>query len=188
MENLNRSDRSDVFQDRELIEAVLQKADEVRTLNESGGSRLSSLVLQHPSLRSASNLSRPASIVSKQSVTWSQSQEKLSDVGQDFLEKSDHIQYEHVKINILVLALLSMSSIILGCVAMQLIVAMGTQQTTSMPQSGLVVVNVTQMMVMEVATALATFVVTLDMTCLLVCSLQCLIVVKLLKVHLGDER
>ena len=183
----NRSDHSDFFQDRELIEAVLQRADENK-LNVSDGSRLSSLMLTQPSMRSAGTLSRPPSIVSKHSVTLSKCQERLSEVGHDFLPvKEDHtLLYEHLKVNVLVLSLLCLCSLMLGYMAIQLIIALATQQTSD--YNSVLSGNRTRMTVQEVATALSTFVLALNVTCLLVCSLQSLIIVKLLRVHLGDER
>ncbi|XP_053406327.1 uncharacterized protein LOC123565893 [Mercenaria mercenaria] len=190
--DLNRSDRSD-FQDRELIEAVLQKSEEPCRLNESGGSRLSSIVLQHPSLRSTGNLSRPASFVSRRSGTLSQ--EKLSDILDDDLLHKDKASsnFEEIKLNLLILLLLCVTSLVLGLLSMLLIISLSDQQPTSGPcasgtHESLVDVNRTYVPVTEVATALSMFVVVCDITCLLVCSLQCLIVVKILKLNLGDER
>ncbi|XP_060592927.1 uncharacterized protein LOC132747540 [Ruditapes philippinarum] len=190
--DLNRSDMSE-FQDRELIEAVLQKSEEPCRLNESAGSRLSSLVLHHASLRSTGNLSRPASFVSRRSGTLSQ--EKLSDILDDDLIEKDKSssKYEEIKLNLLILLLLCILSLVLGLLSILLIVSLSEDNNAAVSRDSVthetfVDVNRTYMTVTEVATALSMFVVVCDITCLLVCSLQCLIVVKLLKLNLGDER
>lgn len=190
--DLNRSDRSE-YQDRELIEAVLQKSEDPCRLNESGGSRMSSIVLQHPSLRSTGNLSRPSSFVSRRSGTLSQ--EKLSDICDDDLLEKDKSRsnYEAIKLNLLVLVFLCVTSLVLALLSMQLIIALSSRQATSRSgDSGnsetLIDMNLTYVTVTEVATALSMFVVVCDITCLLVCSLQCVNVVKILKLDLGDER
>ena len=190
--DLSRSDMPE-FQDRELIEAVLQKSEEPNRLNESGGSRLSSIVLHHASLRSTGNLSRPASFVSRRSGTLSQ--EKISDIlDDDLLEKDKgNSNYEEIKLNLLILLRLCILSLALGLLSILLIVSLSAENRASgtldaVKHETLIDVNKTYMTVTEVATALSMFVVVCDVTCLLVCSLQCLIVVKLLKLNLGDER
>ncbi|KAL4235656.1 hypothetical protein ACF0H5_004051 [Mactra antiquata] len=187
---LNRSDRQTEFQDRELIEAVLSKTDEQCRLNDSGGSRLSSIVLPRASLRSTGNLSRPASFVShgsRRSVTLSQ--DKLSDSIDDDIDKETKSNYREIQQNIIVMILLCMSSLILGLITIQLLIGVSDQkQTTVHGQINLIGSNRTLMTITEVATALSMFVVVCDVTCLLVCSLQCIVVVKLLMLSLGDER
>ena len=186
METLNRSDRSDMFQDRELMEAVLQKTDDPGRLNDSGGSRLSSLFIPQQSLRSTGNLSRPPSIVSNSKRSVAFSQEKISDVSDPLVEKEDSLRLEYLKINIIGLVMLSVCSLILALVSLQLTLYLGPKETT--PASSVVDNNQTFMTLVEVATALSTFVVTLDITCLLVCSMQCLVVIKLLSVDQGEDR
>ena len=179
---LNHSNRSDIYQDRELLEAVLQKVEEPQCLNESGGSRLSAIL----PLRSNGNLSRPSSFVSKRSVTLSH--DKLSDVTETIIDKDDCSNKELLTYTLHVLSLICVCSLILGALAIQLLIALSSQQTVLTSRATLVDVNMTYVDVTEVATALTTFVIVLNVTCLLLCSLQCLVVVKLLKVHMGDDR
>ncbi|KAH3840523.1 uncharacterized protein LOC127879359 [Dreissena polymorpha] len=189
-EHLNRSDRPDMFQDRELLEAVMQKtADDM-----SVGSRLSSVFLPPHSLRSEGTLSRPGSIVSKNSrPSVMLSQEKLSDVVDSVMENHNiMINNEIIRLHITVLSVLSVCSLILASISIQLIQALSQQETlrqsSELVKNSIIDVDLTYLSVTEVATALSTFVVTLDVTCVFVCTVQCLIVVKLLKVNLGEER
>ena len=178
---LNRSDRSEIYQDHELLDAVLQKKDEQSRLNDSGGSRLSTL-LPRPN----GNLSRPSSFVSKRSITLSQ--EKLSDPGGTIFDRDECSNTQLIENNLKFLCLLCISSLVFCSLSLQMLLNLSTEQTLLTPEQSLIKSNVTFEEVMEVATAITTFVVVLDITCLLVCSLQCFIVVKLLKVHLGEER
>ncbi|WAR00941.1 hypothetical protein MAR_025313, partial [Mya arenaria] len=189
MDALNHSDRSDMFQDHELIEAVLQKPEDGARLNDSAGSRLSSIFVPQHSLRSTGNLSRPVSIVSNSKRSIALSQEKLSDVVEPLVEeKVDLLRFEHLKFHVYVLALFCVCSLVLGSLSIQLTLALASHHTSTRDRRTVIDANLTYDTVTEVATALSTFVVTLDITCLLVCSLQCLVVVKLLKVSLGEER
>ncbi|KAK3588781.1 hypothetical protein CHS0354_011988 [Potamilus streckersoni] len=181
LHDLNRSDRTDHFRDRELLDAVLQKKEEQnRVLNESAGSRLSALIL-----RADGNLSRPSSFVSKRSINLSQ--DKLS-------EAPCRPEKEEANVNILErttfnLALLCISSLLLAALSLKILMALTDHQSVSMRLDlTLIGSNTTFEDVLEVATAMSTFVIILDMTCLLVCSMQCLFVVKILKVPQGEER
>ena len=179
---LNRSDRSEIFQDQELLEAVLSTKDDASRLNDSGGSRLSTL-LQRPN----GNLSRPSSFVSKRSITLSQ--EKLSDAGGTIFDREETVSNTQlIENNLKLLFLLCVSSLILCCLSIQVLITLSTERTSSSFENSLIDVNLTYDEVVEVATAITTFVLVLDVTCLLVCSLQCFIIVKLLSVHLGEER
>ena len=177
---LNRSDRSEIFQDHELLDAVLQTKDDQSRLNDSGGSRLSTL-LQRPN----GNLSRPSSFVSKRSITLSQ--EKLSEPGGTIFDGEEISNSQLVENNLKFLALLCISSLILCSLSVQLLFSLPTENSLT-PEQSLIDANATYEEVVEVATAITTFVIVLDVTCLLVCSLQCFIIVKLLKVRLGEER
>lgn len=188
--DFNRSDRQTDYQDRELIEAVLSKTEE--RLNDSGGSRLSSLVLPRASLRSTGNLSRPASFVShgsRRSVTLSQDKLTDSNDEKDFAKETRPNYYHEIQLHIVVMIQLCVSSLFLGLFTILILIGLSAQQQTIFnDRIRLIDFNKTLMTVTEVATALSMFVVVCDVTCLLVCSLQCIVVMKLIQQNLGDER
>ena len=185
MMELNRSDRSEIYQDQELLEAVLQAKDDPPRLNDSGGSRLSTLGSTLLA-RQNGNLSRPSSFVSKRSITLSQ--EKLSDPGGTVFDITECTNSQLIDSNLKFLALLCISSLVLCSLSLQMLVSLSSVQTSMTLADTLTETNSSYDEVLDAATAMAIFVITLDVTCLLVCSLQCFVVVKLLKVHLGEER
>lgn len=178
---LNRSDRSEIFQDQELLEAVLQSKDEQPRLNDSAGSRLSAVLP-----RTNGNLSRPSSFISKRSITLSQ--EKLSEAGGTVFDRDECTYIHLIENDLKFLALLCISSLVLCGLSLQMLISMSAEGTNLNLENKLTKTNATYEEVMEVATAIITFVIVLDVSCLLVSSIQCFIVVKLLKVRLGEER
>ena len=178
---LNRSDRSDMYQDRELLEAVLQQKEEPVCLNESGGSRLTA-----PLPMRSGNLSRPSSFISKRSITLSQ--DRLSDPGLDIFEKEDNSVILLLKSKIQTLSILSVCSLLFSYLSVHLLVSLSTQETlkTDLQNDSHLTRSVDD--VIEVATAFAAIVIVLNVMCLFICSLQCIVVMKLMKVNLGDER
>ena len=186
MMDLNRSDRSEIYQDHELLEAVLQtKDDPAPRLNDSGGSRLStfgSQLLARPN----GNLSRPSSFVSKRSITLSQ--EKLSDPVGSVFDSNECSNSQLIDSNLKFLSLLCIISLVLCSLSLQMLVSLSSERTSMTLTDKLTETNSSYDEVFDAATAITIFVIVLDVTCLLVCSLQCFVIVKLLKVPLGEER
>lgn len=191
--DLNHSDRSE-FQDRELIEAVLQKSEDPGRLSESCGSRRSSLALNtHHSLRSTGNLSRPSSVFSRRSGTYSQDKASVQSLcdAESLLKEEEartNANYEQLKLNLMILLLICVCALVMSSLSLQVVVTLAGHQEGVVKRDTLIEENVTSLAVTEVAIAVFVFVVVCNISCLLVCALQCLIIVKLLKVSFGDER
>lgn len=168
------------YKNRDLLDVVIQKKEEQQI--QEAGTRISSLIP-----RDDGNLSRPSSFMSKQSITFSQSNDRLSEDVNSMLQDKKIVN--NITLRIYTLAIICMTSLIICALTLQLLYALGDCQNLDININGtLITSSKTYADVIEVATAFSTFCLVLNVNCILVCSMQCFVTAKILKVENGEER
>lgn len=168
------------YKNRDLLDVVIQKKEEQQI--QEAGTRISNLIP-----RDDGNLSRPSSFMSKQSITFSQSNDRLSEDVNSMLQDKKIVN--NITLRIYTLAIICMTSLIICALTLQLLYALGDCQNLDININGtLITSSKTYADVIEVATAFSTFCLVLNVNCILVCSMQCFVTAKILKVENGEER
>lgn len=168
------------YKNRDLLDVVIQKKEEQQI--QEVETRLSNLIP-----RDDGNLSRPSSFMSKQSITFSQSNDRLSEDVNSMLQDKKIVN--NIVLRIYTLAIICLTSLIICGLTLQLLYALGDCQNRDINFNGTLISSFkTYDDVVEVATAFSTFCLVLNVNCILVCSMQCFVTAKILKVENGEER
>lgn len=163
--------------DSELLDVVLQGKED--NLKSESSSRFSAL-----SPRVNGNLSRPMSYISKRSLNLST--ERLSEAQDIISEKSNT---DILSKTMYSLGLLSLSSLSICIIAVQILLSVSQHRSDYAPSSGSLL-NSSEAYdnILEIAVAMSTFVIVLDLSCVLVSSLQCVFALQILHLSDGEER
>ncbi|KAL5004214.1 hypothetical protein ScPMuIL_017670 [Solemya velum] len=174
--NENYGNREGVV-DSELLDVVLQTKED--NLKSESSSRFSGL-----SPRANGTLSRPMSYISKRSINLST--ERLSEAQETVSEKSSSDIISKTMFN---LALLSLSSLAICIIAVQILLSMSQYRSDFTPSTrSLLNTSESYEDILEIAVAMSTFVIVLDLSCVLVASLQCVFALQILRLSDGEER